>query len=404
MNDKIDMSYLGSKRSYTIKEIFKDQDHWSWFQVRHPDIPSYKVKEVEKMLACRDPEKGGYFKYSCPTHPEQSIIVPKTCKSGACSSCGALAGDTWVKKALDLFPDTTFRHVTFTVPAELREVFVHAPKTFVALLHKACSHIVTTWCKEHGFLPAVTTGVHTFGRDLKIHPHIHMLVSTGGIDLHTDKDWKEYDYLPERMLKKRFKAVLLALLRQKDLINSTLSDKLYRYDWYVALGCEHAPLETTVRYIGRYIKRPPLSQKHIIGYSPHSEMVLFEYQDHYDGKAWKTKVVSVDEFMGLILQHILPPHTRRINHYGLMHSKVRGNYQTVLDQLKKRNVKKRRQAKKGLSGCGDWRQRQTDYRGKDPLLCPVCSQEMVLVAIGRYSKKEGMVIVVNVGNTKTKEN
>lgn len=396
------MSYLGSKRSYTIKEIFKDQNHWSWFLVRDPDIPFYKVKEVEKMLACKDPEKGGYFRYACPAHPEQSILVPKTCKSSACSSCGALAGDRWVKKALGLFPDTTFRHVTFTVPAELRNVFVHAPKMFVALLHKACSQTVVLWCKEHGFLPAVTTGLHTFGRDLKIHPHIHMLVSTGGIDLQTDKDWKEYDYLPEQMLKKRFKAVLLNLLRQERLVDSKLSDKLYHYDWYVRLGCEHAPLETTVLYIGRYIKRPPLSQKHILGYSSHSERVMFEYQDHRDGKAWKTMVVSIEVFIGLILQHILPPHTRRINHYGLMHSKVRGKYQVVLDRLEKRNIKKRRQEKRDLNACGDWRQRQTNYRGKDPLLCPVCSQEMVLIEIGRYSKKENKVLVIPVEQTNTK--
>ena len=389
------MSYLGLKRSYTIKEIFKDQDNWSWYQVKDPDIPAYKIKEVEKMLACKDPEKSGFFRYACPSHPEQTIIVPKTCKSSVCSSCGTLAGDKWVERAMTLFPDTTFRHVMFTVPAELRTVFRSRPKTFVQLLHKACSGVVVDWAKEHGFLPAITTGLHTFGRDLKIHPHIHMLVSTGGIDLKTSKDWKDYDYLPERMLKSRFKAVLLGMLRQEGLIDSSLSDKLYRYEWYVRLGCEHAPLETTVSYIGRYIKRPPLSSKHILGYSRDSSRVMFEYQDHRDGKAWKTMVVSVETFIGLILQHILPPHTRRINHYGLMHSKVRGKYQDVLERLSKRNRKHRRQALRQQVG-SSWRERQKDYHGKDPLVCRVCGQEMVLVEMGRYSKKEGKVVVVPV--------
>lgn len=73
----------------TIRQIFAD--HWDKVLAKHKaQIPDYVITTVNKMLACRDPEKLGYAKYNCPDHPEEFRVVPHSCKSRFCNSCGAL--------------------------------------------------------------------------------------------------------------------------------------------------------------------------------------------------------------------------------------------------------------------------------------------------------------------------
>jgi hypothetical protein len=87
---------------YTIKEIFKN--HWDEYLEKHPETPGYIRDEVRKVLNCRDPEKGGYSKYACPDHPGEYLIIPHSCKSRFCNTCGVLQTDIWINKAIGDFP------------------------------------------------------------------------------------------------------------------------------------------------------------------------------------------------------------------------------------------------------------------------------------------------------------
>ncbi|MBL7058774.1 transposase zinc-binding domain-containing protein [Patescibacteria group bacterium] len=75
-----------TSKKYKIKQIFEGR--WEEYRNIHSDIPKYILANVSKMLNCRDPKKLGYHKYCCPTHPNKCTVVPHTCKSRICSSCG----------------------------------------------------------------------------------------------------------------------------------------------------------------------------------------------------------------------------------------------------------------------------------------------------------------------------
>ncbi len=97
------MEILSSVRRISIKEIFKDNSP-NYLAAQQDSIPDYVSATIKKMLSCRDPEKLGYHKYACPEHPDQYIVIPHSCKSRFCNSCGKVLTDKWVKEIILSFP------------------------------------------------------------------------------------------------------------------------------------------------------------------------------------------------------------------------------------------------------------------------------------------------------------
>jgi len=368
---------------YTIKQIF--QDHWAFYLAAHPDVPSYVADNVDKMMRCRDPKRLGYTKVACPDHPDHYTVIPHSCKSRFCNACGKLAVDRWLVKACGSFPNVPYTHITFTVPEELRPVFKDYSRKR-KLLFQVSSQIITGWCKKRGWIPAVTSVLHTFGRDLKFHPHIHMLVSAGGLDVKTRSRWIDCSYVPAGLLKAEWKVKLLYRLYGEGLISHRLKHALYRMQWYLHIAASLMQPVVTTNYIGRYTKRPPLAEARIERYD--GKTVTFRFSDWYLDQATSYRTVTSEEFITLLIQHIPPPHARLICHYGLLHNRVRGKYRPVLKELFG--------TIQVVRPVADWRTRQQAYRGIDPLRCPVCQKEMVPVEVGYWSWKEEKLKVVPV--------
>jgi hypothetical protein len=143
------------------------------------------------MLNCRNPNKLGYHKFSCPEHPEQYKIIPHSCKSRFCNICGKILTDKWVAKLNSSFPFSSFHHIVFTIPESLRGLFQNYP-ALLNCLFDAAALTVLSWSKEKHFIPAIISALHTFGSSLNYNSHIHMLVTAGGISLKSDKlnQWK----------------------------------------------------------------------------------------------------------------------------------------------------------------------------------------------------------------------
>ena len=145
------MEILSSVHRISIKEIFKD--NWPNYLAAHQDsIPNYVSATIEKMLSCRDPEKLGYHKYACPEHPEQYVVIPHSCKSRFCNSCGKVLTDKWVKKINSLFPNVSFHHLCFALPQELRKL-LKKYRFLLNSLFTASSKTVLSFWKERRFLP-----------------------------------------------------------------------------------------------------------------------------------------------------------------------------------------------------------------------------------------------------------
>lgn len=200
---------------YTLKQIFEANDNWPNFVAKHSDkLRPVIIKEVEKMLACRDPLKSGYHKYTCESHPEVEVIVPHTCKSRFCSSCGTLAVNNWIDLATSRFLDAPHHHIVFTIPEQLRNVFLY-DRSLLNILFTASARTVLDWCQHTGgYLPGNCSVIHTFGSQLNFNPHIHMLVTSGGLSNDRSR-FIANSHIPWNMLKARWKYHVVTLLKPK---------------------------------------------------------------------------------------------------------------------------------------------------------------------------------------------
>ena len=197
---------------YTIKQIFEDNGNWERFQAEHPNLRQNIPDEVAKVLRCKDPQESGYHRYACPDHPGETRVVPHTCKSRFCSSCGKVGTDQWIERAMVSFLDVPYRHIVFTIPSELWNIFPY-DRALLSRLFTAAERTVLEWCKQKKrYVPGVVTVLHTFGSVLNFNTHIHLLMTEGGLSPNREQ-WVSNDFIPWKMLKDRWKYWIMEFLR-----------------------------------------------------------------------------------------------------------------------------------------------------------------------------------------------
>lgn len=248
--------------------------------------------------------------------------------------------------------------------------------------------------------------MHTFGSTLNFHPHVHILVSDGGLAAHAatgTASWKQCSFFPEKTLKARFRYILVKKLRQwvcQKLKENTLSiprsiqrfwkkkyntsdffsvtKLLYNIIWYVFIGEKLTNAHYTTRYIGRYAKRPCVSETNIVYYSYEKQVVSFVYKD----KITKTKqceTVCVDEFLKRLIQHIPEKNFRMIRHYGFYANRIKNSLLNTLALLVAPIFGRAFVLYDPDAEPQSWRQRIARATGADPLMCPHCHVEMKLI-------------------------
>jgi len=360
-------------------------------------------------MTCRDPDQMGFIQYACPIHPEHMVRVPCSCKSRFCNTCGKIATDQWISDCNQILPNIEYRHLTLTIPQELRNLLFEI-RPLLSCLFTAGNDMLKSFFLEKHITVATTMVLHTFGRKLNWNPHLHAIVSCGGLT--DDFRWKDQDYIPYKMLRKRWKVKLLNYLKEAisdiletafavsdevlltklkpftntNVLNTFFAD-LYQIDWYTHLSQEKIDMDHTVGYIGRYSRRPVVSETKILDYNKDKGKefgtVTFEYQDHKENTPTKW-TLYVYKFMKLLIQHIPQKYFHQIRHYGLVANSISKKFKPILTKLFGRA---KQMLKKLL-----WRQRQEKHTGKDPLLCPECETEMIVILRVFYSQKEGCLI------------
>lgn len=348
---------------YTISAIF--EDHWETFVKQHGQrIPPYVLVNVQKMLDCGKAEKLGYHLWRCPSHPKEEVKVPNTCKVRFCNRCGVQATNEWIEKMYQHFPETPYFHITFTVSDILRPFFLLLGYER-GVLFTAAKETILSWFAEQGVKPAIVMVMHTYGRDLKFHPHIHMIVSAGGID---EKGvWRSMEFLPYAMLRKRWKTKLLVAVKPR-LKNDSQIQQMFQKEWYVNVGIRLFGVKATIGYVGRYTKKPVLAESRIVGYDGKHVTIIFT--DYNDGGTVRWSM-PVEKFISLLIQHMPPKQFKMIRYAGIVASRVKKIYQEKLQPLF-------RYLEKAVVKL-TWRMRKWKRTGKDPLACGRCGREMQLV-------------------------
>ena len=379
------------KSKITIKQIFKQHFHVFFATASHviPESVRQQVfKVVTKMLECGDPEKG-FAEYICG-HCLESIKVAFTCKSKFCVSCSKIYIDNWVNRVIKIIFPVRHRHVIFTVPEELRPIF-YTNRELLKDLSDCAAEVVLETIKERNksleIMAGVISVIHTFGRASNFNPHVHMLVTEGGLDRY--KIWREVGYIPYEYLRKRWQYTLLNHLKSKLKMTREyrrLFGKLYKEkdDGFVILADRKVMNpKRAAKYIGRYLARPAIAEYRIIRYE--NDQVTYWYED-LETKKRETVTVSVRKFMVQLISHIPPKSFRMVRYYGLYAHKRRKKVHQILEvwELAKKRakqmaldfVKSTKEAKASIKKT--WRERIKESFGRDPLNCNKCKKEMFL--------------------------
>ncbi len=366
--------------------------YWDAFCIWYKgNIRSTVYENVEKILKCRTPQLG-YHIYQCPSCQEIRLI-PHTCKSRFCSSCGKIATDKWTAERLSDILPVGYHHLVFTLPWQLRSICRLNRKVMLQLLFTAVSVSIQTWTKEYGgYIPGFYVVLHTFGSDLKFNPHFHVLITAGGLSL-DHKIWVNApdDFLmPERGLKKRWKynvtkgiisankrglLVMPFLPKKKQYLNLRgVISAISKLAWYVFIGIRLNEIGLSIKYVGRYTKKPVIAETRIISFS--SRWIVFKFKDYANGGKISSRKMGLFTFIAYLIEHIPDKYFRNVRGYGIFSNRLKGE---LLPKV--RNSLNQPEKKKKNQGQKTWRELHTERTGKDPLICENCFVEMKLVFI-----------------------
>jgi hypothetical protein len=297
-----------------IQQIFRDHGD-AYLDSFAVPLPHRKV-----IRAIRDCRSGacGHHVYACPDCGRQHVAL-SSCGNRHCPVCQHDKNADWVyRQQLRRLPCTYFM-ATFTLPDALRPVArAHSRELYAALFTCAADALRTleadkrfVGCHVAGFFGVL----HTWGRQLQYHPHVHFVIPGGGLSPDRQR-WVAaggHFLVHVRALSWLFRGKMKARLKTLGLLE-VVPAEVWTQEWVVhckAVGHgEHA-----VRYLGAYVFRVALSDSRIVAYD--GECVTFKFQK-VGASDWQHMTLSVFEFMRRFLAHVLPPGFVKVRHFGFL--------------------------------------------------------------------------------------
>ena len=306
-------------------------------------MPAQKQKALENICSCRTPQMGGFIE-QC-TACGQTAAHFHSCGNRNCPVCQGAQQAKWVDKQLDNTLPVQYFHVVFTLPSELNPLVYSNQSVVYGILFKAASETILEMSadpKHLGAQPGFTSVLHTWGQNLQFHPHLHFIVTGGGISrdkLKFVQSSKKF-FLPVKAVSKKFKGKFLYLLKKElesgnlhlskndqDLAfeetRQTFFNSLHNKDWVVYTKKPFKTPSHVIRYLGRYTHRVAISDARIISFDLFSEVVSFQWKDYKDKNRKKVMLLNATEFCRRFMLHVLPYGFMKIRHYGLLANRNR---------------------------------------------------------------------------------
>jgi hypothetical protein len=322
-------------------------------------------KAINAIRRCRTPDSGELYA-QCPKciHSEWH---PLSCGHRSCPKCQNHEASQWIDRQQAKLLPVPYFLATFTLPFELRSLTWHHQRKVFSILFLC----VAGTLKDFGMNPknlgakiGMTIILHTHSRGLNFHPHVHVVVPGGGFDQHR-RQWKKKKakfLFNEFALARVFRARFLEALKDSGLsIPKNVPPK-----WVV--DCEHVGNGiTALKYLSRYLYRGVISENNII--SNRNGQVTFKYIESRTGKTLY-RTLKGEDFLHLIIQHVLPKGFRRVRDYGFLHSnakKLLSLVQLILHVVIK-----------GI-----------EQRPRPAFKCPCCKASMVILGFRQTAWKPG---------------
>ncbi len=396
-----------------LKEIF---DTYFLPYTRNPDRKFYLTdrhfKSVHNIRSCRTSRLGSFdlFCICCG----EVISLDCSCKDRFCPQCGVVETASWAGKLLEKLIDMYHHHVVVTLPSLFRPLSKRNKRVIYNLLFRVSSKVIQDWFKKvHGLDCGIVSVLHSSGSDLKYHPHVHMIVTGGGLDASNKLGLLGGKYLMNhkhlsKMIRWRFHKELYALYESGSLdlaVNAThssylksLFSRVNKGKWIVSIQEGLSDASSIVKYVGRYTKRACISEYKLLSYS--NEQVRFLYNDYKNSKRGeKPKVSEISlhyvEFFDRLLEHLPEKSFRMVRYYGI--------YSTArINKIPKSYLRKAEDNSNLLAEIeseisnleGDFiefRSMMLRLTGKDPLKCVYCDLPYKLFGLRYYNRHSGKI-------------
>jgi hypothetical protein len=347
---------------------------------------------MNRIRVCRT-QALGYHLYRCQDDNCRHLKYQyHSCRDRHCPNCGAIKKQQWIEARTQELLPVKYYHVVFTLPHELNSLVMGHPRVLYKLLMDASAGTLLCFARDPKYLGA-TAGIisvlHTWGQQLSFHPHVHCIVSGGGII--EGNEWKNATKNQWRFLfpvkamsqvyKTKFLEALKGLIKSGEVKLTSGSDEkqllnlLYNKAWIVYAKAPFAGPHGVIEYLGRYTHKVAISNHRITSINDQQDSVSFAYKDYADGSKQKQMTLSTSEFIRRFKQHILPKRFTKIRTYGYLSNRNRhGRINEVLRKMKL-------PLHKGLVKVPLEIRLKEDY-GIDMRMCPCCknkTMQLVLV-------------------------
>jgi len=280
-------------------------------------MPNDHKKVIKAIMECRT-EACGLVVYECTKCHVQHISF-RSCGNRHCPACQNHKIKQWVEGQMNRqLPGHHFM-ITFTVPEQLRRFIRRNQRAAYTALFAASSQTLKTLTPDPkyigGDLPGFFGVLHTWGRQLQYHPHIHYIVAGGAI-LKEDSSWhpSRVDfYLPVRAMSKIFRAKFCEEMKKAGLL-SRIPASAWKIAWNV--NCQAVGnSESSIKYLAPYVFKVAISDHRIV--KVEGRDVFFKYKKT-GSERWRTMKLEVMEFLRRFLQHVLPTGFMKVRYYGFL--------------------------------------------------------------------------------------
>jgi hypothetical protein len=280
-------------------------------------MPAEHKKVIEAIMRCGSPANGALL-YGCESCPQQQLL-PRCCGNRHCPACQQYKAYAWLDAQLKGRLPTHHFMLTFTVPEPLRAFIGSHPRIGYGALFEASAGAIKTLAPDPKFLGADAPGflgvLHTWGRQLQYHPHIHYLVPGGAVSTREGR-WQASSpgfYLPVHALSKIFRAKFRDAMAAQGLLDQ-IPGALWESDWNV--NCQAVGNgEATLKYLARYVFRVAICDQRIVGFD--DSHVSFSYRKVHSNRP-RTLRLSAFEFLHRFLQHVLPTGFMKVRSFGFL--------------------------------------------------------------------------------------
>jgi len=340
--------------------------------------PAYRQKYANKLLPshrqamraierCRTEALGGQM-YRCAVCGETRYSY-HSCRNRHCPKCQNENGQRWLEQQQDLLLPVPYFLLTFTLPSGFNEVARSHQSLLYDLLFKTSATAAQQLAQQPRWIGGqlgMLGVLHTWGRNLAYHPHIHYLVPGGGWK-DTEKRWvpaRQDFLLPVRALSRVFRGKLQQALRGTDCY-ALIPTKVWQQDWVVHCEGVGSGLNA-LKYLAPYIFRVALSNNRLLKLE--GDRVTFRYRATDTG-AEKRCSLSAEDFIHRFLQHVLPKGFVKVRYYGFFGATLRARLVALQQHLGKFTTP-------GPSEPAHSPTSQTQARSN--ILCPQCGLPMFL--------------------------